>query len=115
MSKSLGNVVDPVETIQEYGSDALRFTLATGKFQHGCTLEPAPCNTDMVGLPLCSPLSAELVLSWAAGHWLATCSEGSTGVGWAPAGLHGAGCATLLRWPQKPRAVGTSCQPGKCS
>eukprot|EP00891_Asterochloris_glomerata_P009727 jgi/Astpho2/9727/Aster-03708 len=31
MSKSLGNVVDPVETIQEYGSDALRFTLATGK------------------------------------------------------------------------------------
>ncbi len=32
MSKSLGNVVDPVETIQEYGSDALRFTLATGKF-----------------------------------------------------------------------------------
>ncbi|EIE27636.1 valyl-tRNA synthetase [Coccomyxa subellipsoidea C-169] len=30
MSKSLGNVVDPVEVIGEYGTDALRFTLATG-------------------------------------------------------------------------------------
>lgn len=30
MSKSLGNVVNPLETIEEYGTDALRFTLATG-------------------------------------------------------------------------------------
>ena len=30
MSKSLGNVVDPVDTIAEYGTDALRYTLATG-------------------------------------------------------------------------------------
>lgn len=30
MSKSLGNVVDPVEVVEEYGTDALRFTLATG-------------------------------------------------------------------------------------
>ncbi|CAM6124860.1 unnamed protein product [Calypogeia fissa] len=30
MSKTLGNVIDPLETIQEYGADALRFTLATG-------------------------------------------------------------------------------------
>ena len=30
MSKSLGNVVDPVDTIEQYGCDALRFTLATG-------------------------------------------------------------------------------------
>lgn len=30
MSKSLGNVVDPVEVIEQYGTDALRFTLATG-------------------------------------------------------------------------------------
>ncbi|KAL2645155.1 hypothetical protein R1flu_012742 [Riccia fluitans] len=30
MSKSLGNVIDPLDTISEYGADALRFTLATG-------------------------------------------------------------------------------------
>eukprot|EP00271_Cylindrocystis_brebissonii_P000729 TRINITY_DN10959_c0_g1_i1.p1 TRINITY_DN10959_c0_g1~~TRINITY_DN10959_c0_g1_i1.p1 ORF type:complete len:1115 (-),score=201.21 TRINITY_DN10959_c0_g1_i1:1125-4418(-) len=30
MSKSLGNVVDPLDTLREYGADALRFTLATG-------------------------------------------------------------------------------------
>jgi len=30
MSKSLGNGVDPMEVIDKYGADALRFTLATG-------------------------------------------------------------------------------------
>ena len=30
MSKSLGNGIDPLEVINEYGADALRFTLATG-------------------------------------------------------------------------------------
>ncbi|PIA59793.1 hypothetical protein AQUCO_00400587v1 [Aquilegia coerulea] len=30
MSKTLGNVIDPVDTIKEYGSDALRFTLSLG-------------------------------------------------------------------------------------
>ncbi|MBR1779442.1 MAG: valine--tRNA ligase [Clostridia bacterium] len=30
MSKSLGNGIDPIEIIEEYGADALRFTLATG-------------------------------------------------------------------------------------
>jgi len=30
MSKSLGNVIDPLDTIAVYGTDALRFTLATG-------------------------------------------------------------------------------------
>ncbi len=30
MSKSIGNVVDPVEVTAEYGTDALRFTLLTG-------------------------------------------------------------------------------------
>jgi valyl-tRNA synthetase len=29
MSKSLGNVIDPVEVMDQYGTDALRFTLAT--------------------------------------------------------------------------------------
>ena len=30
MSKSLGNGVDPLEVIEEYGADALRFTLVSG-------------------------------------------------------------------------------------
>ena len=30
MSKSLGNGIDPLEVIEEYGADALRFALATG-------------------------------------------------------------------------------------
>ncbi|KAG8659778.1 hypothetical protein MANES_02G076200v8 [Manihot esculenta] len=30
MSKTLGNVVDPLDTIKDYGTDALRFTLALG-------------------------------------------------------------------------------------
>lgn len=36
MSKSLGNVVDPLEVIGQYGTDALRFTMGTG----GSVLEP---------------------------------------------------------------------------
>ena len=30
MSKSMGNVIDPVKVMEEYGTDALRFTLVTG-------------------------------------------------------------------------------------
>ncbi len=30
MSKSLGNGIDPLEVIDKYGADALRFMLATG-------------------------------------------------------------------------------------
>ena len=30
MSKSLGNGIDPLEIIDRYGADALRFSLATG-------------------------------------------------------------------------------------
>ena len=42
MSKSLGNVVDPVEVIEQYGTDALRFTLATG-----ARCRPAKCRISM--------------------------------------------------------------------
>ena len=31
MSKSLGNGINPLEVIDEYGADALRFMLITGK------------------------------------------------------------------------------------
>ncbi|MCH96606.1 valine--tRNA ligase-like, partial [Trifolium medium] len=30
MSKTLGNVIDPLDTIKEFGTDALRFTVALG-------------------------------------------------------------------------------------
>ncbi|KAM1601389.1 hypothetical protein ACFXTN_023716 [Malus domestica] len=30
MSKTLGNVIDPLDTVKEYGTDALRFTIALG-------------------------------------------------------------------------------------
>lgn len=30
MSKTLGNVIDPLEVMDEFGTDALRFTLLTG-------------------------------------------------------------------------------------
>jgi valyl-tRNA synthetase len=30
MSKTLGNVIDPLDTIREFGTDALRFTVALG-------------------------------------------------------------------------------------
>lgn len=30
MSKSLGNVIDPIDTINQFGTDALRYTLVTG-------------------------------------------------------------------------------------
>ncbi|HAZ19729.1 MAG TPA: hypothetical protein DCY75_06110, partial [Clostridiales bacterium] len=30
MSKSLGNGIDPLDIVDQYGADALRFTLATG-------------------------------------------------------------------------------------
>ena len=35
MSKSLGNVVDPLEIIRDFGTDALRFTVATGVRDEG--------------------------------------------------------------------------------
>jgi len=30
MSKTLGNVIDPLDTIKDFGTDALRFTVALG-------------------------------------------------------------------------------------
>lgn len=36
MSKTLGNVIDPLDTIQEYGTDALRFTLSLGTAGQVC-------------------------------------------------------------------------------
>ncbi len=41
MSKSLGNGIDPLEMIQKYGADALRFTLAAGSgYNRGLNLDP---------------------------------------------------------------------------
>ena len=30
MSKTTGNVIDPIETVDKFGSDALRYSLVTG-------------------------------------------------------------------------------------
>jgi valyl-tRNA synthetase len=41
MSKSLGNGIDPLETVAEYGADAFRFTLAAGSgYNRGLNLDP---------------------------------------------------------------------------
>jgi len=42
MSKTLGNVVDPLDVIHKYGTDALRFTLATGKLDPPALLTVVP-------------------------------------------------------------------------
>ena len=42
MSKTLGNVVDPLDVIRKYGTDALRFTLATGKLDPPALLTVVP-------------------------------------------------------------------------
>lgn len=36
MSKTLGNVIDPLDTIKDFGTDALRFTLALGTAGQVC-------------------------------------------------------------------------------
>jgi valyl-tRNA synthetase len=42
MSKSLGNVIDPLDIIQEYGCDSLRFTLAVNSgYNRNINLDPA--------------------------------------------------------------------------
>src|ERR1700675_1376907 len=47
MSKSKGNVIDPLEVIDEYGSDALRFTLAAMAAQgHDIRLAPQDVETN---------------------------------------------------------------------
>src|SRR5690606_15830406 len=41
MSKSLGNGIDPLDMINEYGTDALRFTLAAGSgYNRNLNLDP---------------------------------------------------------------------------
>ncbi len=41
MSKSLGNGLDPIEIVNEYGADAMRFTLAAGSgYNRGLNLDP---------------------------------------------------------------------------
>lgn len=60
MSKTLGNVVDPLDIIHKYGTDALRFTLATGQLP--CLPFPLACLP--FPLPAClSPCRAALPLA----------------------------------------------------
>jgi arginyl-tRNA synthetase len=43
MSKSLGNVIDPLDVVAQYGTDALRFTMATGKNSAPCACDCLVC------------------------------------------------------------------------
>lgn len=45
MSKSLGNGIDPLETVEQYGADAFRFTLAAGSgYNRTLNLDPERIN-----------------------------------------------------------------------
>jgi valyl-tRNA synthetase len=44
MSKTLGNVIDPLDTIKEFGTDALRFTISLGTAGQVSLLSYNPLN-----------------------------------------------------------------------
>ncbi|KAK6127768.1 hypothetical protein DH2020_038477 [Rehmannia glutinosa] len=46
MSKTLGNVIDPLDTIKEYGTDALRFTLSLGTAGQDLNLSTERLNSN---------------------------------------------------------------------
>ena len=60
MSKSLGNGIDPLEIIDQYGADALRLTVVTGKrawkryafLQGESGSQPELCQQSMECVPL---------------------------------------------------------------
>ena len=61
MSKSKGNVIDPLTVMDEYGTDALRFTLLVGSTP-GNDMKPEPeeggsqpqfCQQDLECGPVC--------------------------------------------------------------
>ena len=57
MSKSLGNGIDPLEIIDQYGADALRFTLATGNTPGNdmrFSDEKVIARQDLERIPLCA-------------------------------------------------------------
>jgi valyl-tRNA synthetase len=75
MSKTTGNVIDPVEAIKQYGTDALRFALTTGT---------APGNDSRV-----SPAKLQAARNftnklWNAARYVLTPLEGASGLeGWS--------------------------------
>lgn len=72
MSKTLGNVVDPIGTMQEFGTDALRFTLALGTAGQVCyfknkmvnMIEDCHKSLQFVATFLCNePITSQVLLS----------------------------------------------------
>ena len=61
MSKSLGNGIDPLEMIDKYGADALRFNLVTGNspgndmrfYAESVRSHAQLCQQDLERQPLC--------------------------------------------------------------
>jgi isoleucyl-tRNA synthetase len=59
MSKSLGNVIDPLNVIKDYGTDALRFTMATGNCVLGLASSEMMGSALQLGVPNKPGLSAD--------------------------------------------------------
>lgn len=70
MSKSLGNVVDPLDSIGEYGADALRYTLATGESPYSLS-----SNRDTIEVKHLNPSASKALTCCAApGLQVALCA-----------------------------------------
>ena len=82
MSKTTGNVIDPVETIQQYGTDALRFALSTGT---------SPGNDSRLSTGKLQAARNFANKLWNAARYVLSTLEGASGLeGWydAPPRVH---------------------------
>ena len=77
MSKSLGNGIDPLGVCEEYGADALRFTLVTGNtpgndmgIAASCTIWTDHRRRRLLYVGLFTIFTLCLILTYSRGAWL---------------------------------------------